>query len=322
MPTAPWIVPAPDRPRSRALLTEFHRWMRQNEAGGAEVRWRRRPVWLAQLLQKLGLHVNASAPLFFRERMRVVTGEDVSRSLLTFGYSEPQLTALIIQLLKEGDTFVDVGTHFGYEAMLAANIVGTQGSVTCFEPHPVSSAIARKNLARFPQCEVRERAVGAVPGTLHLRDEPIERSAYNRLVVGATAGESVQVPVTTLDTEFPAHGRRIDFLKCDAEGFELAIIDGAERVIREHAPVIVLEADMPSDGGESSARAFELAARLAPLGYSAFNFRLNPLLQVAPLGTMPVHHANVLFLPDARRDVFAALGAPQVSSRAGDPLNE
>jgi FkbM family methyltransferase len=302
MPSTQTTVPAPSSAISRALLDEFSRWQSENEAGGAPVRWRRRTVWRAQLLQKLGRHVEVAAPLFFGERMRVVTGEDVSRSLLTFGYSEPHLTALIIQLLKQGDSFVDVGTHFGYEAMLAAHIVGAGGRVTCFEPHPVSSAMARKNLARFPQCEVRERAVGAAPGTMHLMTQPIERSAYNRLTAEETVGDSLTVPVTTLDAEFPPDGPRVDFFKCDAEGFELAIIEGASRMIT----------------GITSARAFELGARLATLGYSAFNFGLCPSLTVAPLGDMRVHHANVLFLPERRREVFAALGLspgrPRVSA--------
>lgn len=309
------VAPPPMVADSRLLLAIFERWRQENESGGISVRWRRRHVWLAQLLQKLGRNVEVSAPLFFGERMRVVTGESVSRTLLTFGYSEQAITALMLHILEPRDRVVDIGTHFGYEAILAARLVGKQGQVTCFEPHPVTGELARKNLSSFSQCEVRSRAVGETVGTMRLRNLPVDRSAFNSLAIGGTDQDSVEVSVTTLDAEFPLGGPRIKFIKCDAEGFELSIIEGGRRMIREHAPVIVLEAEMPAPDTGRSARALQLGDCLAALGYTAFNFDYKGQLCVAPLGAMTVHHANVLFLPRSRPELFRLLGLNTTASQ-------
>src|SRR4051812_33607168 len=85
-----------------------------NTRGGWPARWRRRSAWPALLVQKLGLHWRVPARLFWGERMRVLTGENASRMLLSFGYSEAALTALLCDLIIPGQRVVDIGTHFGY----------------------------------------------------------------------------------------------------------------------------------------------------------------------------------------------------------------
>ena len=302
-------APAPSNPDARSLLATFDDWRAANEAGGIGVRWRRRRVWIAQLRQKLGRHVEARAPLFFGGEMSVVTGENTSRCVLTFGYNEVALTALMLHVLQAGDVMVDIGTHFGYEAMLAARLVGPTGRVIGFEPHPGSRALAQKNLRRFQQAEVRAQGVAAARGHLRLTNNPIELSAFNSLVVTEDApGDHVDVEVTTLDEAIHPSTRRVALLKVDAEGFELPIIDGAKRLLEKDAPLIVLEADMPSEAGESSPRAFELARHLEPLGYAAYDFDYDGALRLAPLGRGRVHHANILFVPTRRTDLLGVLG--------------
>ena len=47
---------------------------------------------------------------------------------------EPDLTKIVMKHLKSGQTFFDVGTHFGYYSMLASKLVSSEGHVHCFEP--------------------------------------------------------------------------------------------------------------------------------------------------------------------------------------------
>ena len=292
---------------SPALLAEFTRWWRQNQEGGGACVWRRRPVWIAQVIQKLGWHREVTAPLFWLEQMQVVTGETVSQGILTFGYSESAITALMLRLLEPGQIMVDIGTHFGYEALLGCRLVGTQGHVVCFEPSPAAFAIAQKNLARFPQVELRQEAVADEPGKLQLQNRPLWESAFNSLSTDKTEIDSIDVPVTTLDIALANCTRAINFLKCDAEGFEIAVLKGARNVLCQDAPVLVLEADMPTDEGKSSPRAHELANYLNAYGYQAFSFDFNGCFQFGPLDSFPVHHANVTFVPRSRPDLLVRL---------------
>ena len=47
--------------------------------------------------------------------------------------SEIRLARLLLETLRPGDDFVDVGAHFGYFALLAAQLVGPTGRVRAYE---------------------------------------------------------------------------------------------------------------------------------------------------------------------------------------------
>src|SRR4051812_764427 len=47
---------------------------------------------------------------------------------------EAGTSAVLIDALKPGDTFIDVGAHIGYFTLLASSLVGPQGRIYSFEP--------------------------------------------------------------------------------------------------------------------------------------------------------------------------------------------
>jgi FkbM family methyltransferase len=246
--------------------------------------------------------------------MQVVTGEVVSRSILTFGYSEVAITALMLHVVKTGQTVVDIGTHFGYEALLAYKLVGMHGQVICFEPSPATFAIAQKNFTGFPQIQLHQQAVSDQTGILRLQNRPIWDSAFNKLS-GEQTKESekqtncnyVEVPVVSLDHALANYTQPVHFLKCDVEGFEMAVLRGAHKLLSNNAPILVLEADMPSAEGRASKRAFELATYLKHYGYQACSFDFDGSFQIGILDSFPVHHANIAFIPEHRTDVLKAV---------------
>ena len=52
------------------------------------------------------------------------------------GAYEIEIVALLRELLRPGDTFVDVGANIGYLSCVAAGLVGPSGRVISFEPAP------------------------------------------------------------------------------------------------------------------------------------------------------------------------------------------
>jgi FkbM family methyltransferase len=201
----------------------------------------------------------------------------------------------MLRVLREGDTMVDVGTHFGYEALLASHLVGPGGRVLAFEPNPPTHEIARANLGRFRSVRLQAKAVGDSVGELRLEQRSVAESGYVRAVGEDAAGRSVAVPVTTIDVETLGEPRRVRFLKCDVEGAEEMVLRGAVGLLRRDAPLLVLEADMPDGSGKVSARARAFEEFLRPYGYEAFDFDYDGRFRVAPLGGLPVRHANVAF---------------------------
>ena len=108
-------------------------------------------LW-SKLLEKNCLSKNQTkqmkATLFWGEDMNVVLPEIVSCFLHRYGFFEPDLTKIFLMHLKPGQTFFDVGTHFGYYSMLASKLVGHEGQVHGFEPTPGTYKILHSNLSK------------------------------------------------------------------------------------------------------------------------------------------------------------------------------
>jgi FkbM family methyltransferase len=188
-----------------------------------------------------------SAELFFGERMNVLLPEPVSVELYRCGYFEAGLSAAMIRLLKPGDTFFDVGSHFGYASLLACALVGQDGQVVAFEPTPLTQAILRQNLAEHSQAKVESFAMWRSPGTLLLNDFGLIGSAFNSFAEPRSEFLSTQsrtrmlVPATTLDEYVLKTNMIPNFIKIDAESAEMAIIEGATQTLSTHRPIVTLE---------------------------------------------------------------------------------
>jgi FkbM family methyltransferase len=125
---------------------------------------------------------------------------------------------------------VDVGAHVGmWTRVLASHFE----AVTAFEPMPEFADCFELNLAGKPNVRLVRTALGEVPGEARLgRIDPE--------IASARLGEEGEVTVSVR----PLDGlldRPVDFLKIDAEGFDLAIIKGGEATIRRDRPVIIVE---------------------------------------------------------------------------------
>jgi FkbM family methyltransferase len=247
--------------------------------------------------------------LFFGERLWVCTGESTSRGLLSFGYAEAALTALMLHTIRPGMRVVDVGAHFGYEAVLASVLVGDSGRVVSFEPQAGIACWTSRSLSRFPHARVVCAAVSDTCGTADFVQLDIRRSAFSCLSASEPVGASshkVSVPVTTLEQALKREERPVDFLKCDVEGAELAVLRGARKLIECERPLIVLEAGM-AERPATALRVAEFTAFLEPLGYRGMSFEFDDGLLLAPPGTLKAGHANVAFVPRDRAEFEALL---------------
>jgi len=178
---------------------------------------------------------------------------------------ETYVSRVLQEYLRPGGVYVDVGANIGAFVLQAAALVGPTGRVIAFEPIPRLCAQMEKSIQAngFEQIEVRNKAVGTSVGTLQLG------IAYHNVggsAVGAvTADEYITVPVVPLDSEL-ASLARLDVLKIDVEGFEPAVLAGAEAVIARLRPVIILEYS-PAAYEASGTAAAAVLDGLEALGY-------------------------------------------------------
>ncbi len=161
--------------------------------------------------------------------IRILTGYELGFS----GYESP--TRLFLRdLLCEGDLFLDVGAHWGLFALdLASNVPGV--NVVAVEPivpnlRQLQIGIQVNHLE--PHVAVVAAAAGASPGRASMM---LGISMTHQVTADANTGRrSVTVPITTLDEITDrvhlAQDARV-VAKIDVEGQELAVLEGAQRLL-------------------------------------------------------------------------------------------
>lgn len=270
-------------------------WHR-NDRGGWPARWHRLGILPTLVIQKLGLHQPVRVPLFWGERMQVLTGETISRGIISFGFGEPAITALLCELMQPGSLVVDIGTHFGYEAMLMARLTGEGGAVHAFEPNPEVRAFAGRNLARHSQVQLHACALSDQAGTAQFALPALIESGFGGLGGHPSSARKVEVELQTLDQVLAGRPRTVSVIKCDAEGHEEAILRGAAKLIETDRPALILETGMANEAGLSAPGARQIASLLATSGYAPFTFEFDKELVVGPLDSFPFGHASTLYL--------------------------
>jgi FkbM family methyltransferase len=154
--------------------------------------------------------------------------------------------------LQPSDVFCDVGANIGIFSLVGASrMSGSAGAlrIFAFEPTPATyrTLAANVSLNRFDCIETVNAAVGAEEGTATLYLNDVWKDGLNALAKpqrgDAKVISEVEVPVVTLDTFLRSRSvSRVDYLKIDVEGAELAVLEGA-RLLLEASPncIVIFE---------------------------------------------------------------------------------
>jgi FkbM family methyltransferase len=160
------------------------------------------------------------------------------------GDGEPAVQAALKQYLRPGMIFYDIGANIGFFSLLAARIVGNEGRVIAFEADPEIAARLRVHVSRndFRGISVVEKAVWFEPSTVFFARTDPTTSPDRGLghIVASGANDTIEVNAVSLD-EYVRYVPAPDFLKCDAEGAEVEIFRGAQRMLAEKRPTILCE---------------------------------------------------------------------------------
>jgi FkbM family methyltransferase len=178
------------------------------------------------------------------------------------------------ELLSPGDTFIDVGANFGTFSLLASRLVGESGRVIAIEPQPRLVELIRRSaiINRFGNLQVVNAACGSAPGTVTLLIPVADsgRAGIFPQFSGNHEHESLSVPVVQLDqivSSGDTHANVV--IKVDVEGSEVAVLDGAQRLIHDALPAILVEIN-PWSARAAGGAAGSLLLRLQALGYQSF----------------------------------------------------
>lgn len=135
--------------------------------------------------------------------------------------------------LKAGDTFLDVGSHYGIFSVLASKLVGPSGRVIAVEPHLESLQVLRQNLAanHCQNVEVLNVALSDTTGPMQL--------AYNEYCAGPQRPSD---PASAVHTAQGIAGDEVlrnspipKAVKIDVEGHEFSVLFGLKQTLSNPA---------------------------------------------------------------------------------------
>lgn len=165
------------------------------------------------------------------------------------GFAEPEETTDVYVAhaqLSPGDLVLDLGAYCGASTVAFARRVGLTGHVVAFEPDPANAAALRENVARHGLANVTvvEAGIWRESTVLQFSSEGNMGSALAAVLPRAIDTRAVRV-VSLEDAVRNACEltglERVAFVKMDIEGAEVAALESARAVLREHVPRLAIE---------------------------------------------------------------------------------
>ena len=204
--------------------------------------------------------------------------------------------------LRPGMVVVDIGANYGLYTLCCARRVGPEGRVWAYEPASLPRSCLERSIAanHLPQVRLAGAALSNHCSTARLGIA--SNAELNRLDAASTQYETVQL--TTIDAESARWDRPVDFMKIEAEGEEVRILEGAAQFFRGNDPLLMLEYH------ESQTDNLPLLAALERLGMSIYRF-LPSLEALVPLALAPSQPCllNIFACRAGRAEQLAADGA-------------
>ena len=223
---------------------------------------------------ELLVQVNATAPVYLgKGRVFVKTKHglpllaraddlQITTALISDGFWDLPLTQIFQRAIKSDMAYLEIGTHVGYFATLAASLVGHLGHVHAFEANPETFRFLEMNM-RLNCCAHIARLIPKAasnqtgkttfhvftnnPGgsTLSTLPEQLLQEWRERPV-------EIEVSCTTLDDAYAGETLQFDFIKMDAEGAEPLIFEGGMNFFQNRikpTTVIAMEFNPPAMQG-------------------------------------------------------------------------
>jgi FkbM family methyltransferase len=169
--------------------------------------------------------------------------ESFPLEIINFDEFEGNELRAIKKIVKNGWTVFDVGANIGWYSMNLAKSF-TDVKVVAFEPVPSTYKYLLDNIALndVPNVSAYNTGLSNEEGTkeMYFFKEGMGNASLKNVSERENV-EMTQAQFTTMDIFASKHGVKPDFIKCDVEGAELFVFQGAKEVLKRDKPVVFTE---------------------------------------------------------------------------------
>lgn len=198
-----------------------------------------------------------------------------------------------LDLIAPGHTILDIGANLGYYSVHFAKATGRSGKVWAVEPIALYRSVLQHNLRKLSNVEVLPYALGETEGTLRMGNPSAQQHRHGLmrvLAAGEEAPNSYIVPVKNPQALFSSLVTRVDYIKCDIEGYEVPVLPAMLPLLQQQRPIVQVETE-----GENK---HTLLQMFLPMGYQAF-FAVRDGLQPYPHPEAPLP-GDLILIPDEK----------------------
>lgn len=207
------------------------------------------------------------------------------------------------KLIKENDTVVDIGANLGYFSRNFARLA-KKGQVISIEPVPQFFDTLDYFMKRYPNSKRYNVALGSEEGTItmvlpksngmirtglpHIAESEEEKRQHDTREVKIVRG-----------SELLRDLKKIDYIKCDIEGYELNVFTELKPLLATHLPYVQIEI------AEKNKEAMLLL--FSSLGYQQFGIKDFKFVKEDGYQT---EEGDYLFVPELKYEDFKKIIAP------------
>jgi FkbM family methyltransferase len=163
------------------------------------------------------------------------------------------------QNVKPGETWLDVGAHYGYTAIALSRLVGKSGRVFAFEPMLSTAGYLTqtRRLNNLSQLTILPYGLG-LPETVTMASLPVTRGMVDSTIEseGNSKGQetwSEHFAIARFDWLWPricSGDSKIDGVKIDVQGMETEVLTGMVETLKSQCPKLVVELHRGVDRGK------------------------------------------------------------------------
>ena len=152
-------------------------------------------------------------------------------------------------LINEGDVVLDIGANLGYYSFLFARWTGDSGKVFSVEPIAVYNKIFNEKAKKYKNVTLYPYALGEEEKTVELVSSP--QTGFLRTGLPHVYDPLRDGNFENQEFKFEAQMKkpsvlfenlnRIDYIKCDVEGYEYIVLSDMKEIIRKFKPKVQVE---------------------------------------------------------------------------------
>lgn len=156
-----------------------------------------------------------------------------------------------IQYVKKGNVVFDIGANKGDATIVFSTLSGKKGKVYAFEPVLSTYQFLKEHINKeqiFDNVQFENLALGNTEkkSIIYIPGEDYGQASLKIQDAGSWNQEKkireVEINVITLDQFVEKSGiNKLDFIKCDVEGFEKFVIEGGRNTIKRFNPTLYVE---------------------------------------------------------------------------------